>query len=114
MLEQLYSPLVVCSTPEHDALKELAKGGITRQHVHHYLGFAQTQWQLFEKGTPRRVKPLLYTFRVLLTGIHLMHIGQVEANLVQLNERFKLPYVPELIGRKQAGPRKGNFRGRRW
>nr|WP_255346717.1 nucleotidyltransferase domain-containing protein [Synechococcus sp. PCC 7336] len=30
---------------------------------------------LFEKGEPKQVKPLLYVYRVLLTGIHLMRSG---------------------------------------
>jgi hypothetical protein len=37
-------------------------------HSHHYFGFAETQWKLFDKERPRRVKPLLYVYRVLLTG----------------------------------------------
>jgi uncharacterized protein len=28
----------------------------------------------------------------------------VEANLVALNEEFQLPYIPDLVGRKLAGP----------
>ena len=87
VLEQLLSPLVVHTTPEHDELKAIAGGCITRHHAHHYLGFAETQWKLFQKETPPRVKPLLYVYRVLLTGIHLMRTGEVEANLVRLNER---------------------------
>jgi predicted nucleotidyltransferase len=106
VLEQLYSPLVVQTTAEHMELKEIARSCITRHHAHHYLGFAETQWKLFEKETPRRVKPLLYVFRVLLTGIWLMKTGLVEANLVMLNESFKLPYLPDLIGRKLAGAEK--------
>ncbi len=70
------------------------------------MGFAETQWTLFAKENPPRVKPLLYVYRVLLTGIHLMRTGMVEANLVRLNEWAKLPYIPELIGRKQAGSEK--------
>jgi predicted nucleotidyltransferase len=106
VLEQLYSPLVVETTPEHEELKTLAQGCITRHHAHHYFGFAQTQWKLFEKEQPRRVKPLLYVYRVLLTGIHLMRTGVVEANLVQLNEEFQLPYIPDLVERKQKGAEK--------
>jgi uncharacterized protein len=106
VLEQLYSPLIVHSTPEHEELKEIAKGCITCHHAHHYLGFSKTQWRLFEKETPHRVKPLLYVYRVLLTGIHLMQTGEIEANLVHLNELFCLPYLPELIARKLAGPEK--------
>ncbi|MBD1836929.1 nucleotidyltransferase domain-containing protein [Coleofasciculus sp. FACHB-501] len=106
VLEQLYSPLILHTTPEHEELKEIAKGCITRHHSHHYLGFANTQWRLFEKENPHRVKPLLYVYRVLLTGIHLMRTGVVEANLVHLNEVFKLPYIPDLIERKLAGAEK--------
>jgi hypothetical protein len=104
VLEQLYSPLVVRTTPGHQELKEIGRDCITRHHVYHYIGFAETQWKLFEKENPRRVKPLLYVYRVLLTGIHLMRTGEVEANLVKLNEIYPLPYVPDLVARKLTGP----------
>lgn len=109
VLEQLFSPLILQTTPEHDELKRIARHCLTRHHSHHYLGFAATQWKLFEKETPLRVKPLLYVYRVLLTGIHLMETGEVEANLVHLNEVFGLPYLAELIARKQSGPEKGTL-----
>jgi predicted nucleotidyltransferase len=104
VLEQLCSPLVVHTTPEHNELKTIAQGCVTKHHSHHYFGFAETQWRLFEKERPRRAKPLLYVYRVLLTGIHLMRTGEVEANLVRLNESARLPHVADLIGRKLAGP----------
>jgi predicted nucleotidyltransferase len=107
VLEQLLSPLMVFTTPEHQELRALAADCITKHHAHHYLGFAATQWKLFQKESPPHVKPLLYVFRVLLTGIHLMRTGEVEANLVHLNETAMLPYVPELIARKTGGPEKG-------
>lgn len=107
VLEQLLSPLVVYTTPEHEELKAIAKDCITRHHAHHYMGFAATQWKLFEKESPPRVKPLLYTFRVLLTGIHLMRTGEVQANLPILNQDAKLGYLDELIAKKVNGVEKG-------
>ena len=105
VLEQLYSPLIVHTTPEHEELKSVGRTGlITKHHAHHYFGFAETQWKLFLKESPRRVKPLLYVYRVLLTGIHLMRKGEIEANLVTLNESFRLPYIGDLVARKLAGP----------
>jgi hypothetical protein len=104
VLEQLYSPLIVRTSPEHEELKQIARGCITKHHAHHYIGFADTQWKLFEKESPRRVKPLLYVYRVLLTGIHLMRTGAIEANLVTLNQEYRLPWLPDLIARKLAGP----------
>jgi predicted nucleotidyltransferase len=107
VMEQVLSPLVVRTTPEHDELKVIAGQCLTRHHAHHYLGFANTQWKLFEKESPPRVKPLLYVYRVLLTGIHLMRTGTVEANLVRLNDEFRLPYVPDLVQRKVEGAEQG-------
>jgi predicted nucleotidyltransferase len=107
VLEQLCSPLIVQTTPEHAELLTLVPQLLTRHHAHHYLGFAETQWRLFLKEEPRRVKPLLYVFRVLLTGTHLMQAGMVEANLVTLNETFQLTYIPDLMARKLAGPEHG-------
>jgi predicted nucleotidyltransferase len=110
VLEQLFSPLIVQTTREHEELKAICSGGsgatgvITKHHSHHYFGFAETQWKLFLKESPRRVKPLLYVYRVLLTGIHLMRAGVIEANLVTLNEEFRLPYIQDLVARKLAGP----------
>jgi hypothetical protein len=109
VLEQLFSPLIVHTTPEHAQLKDIARGCITKHHSHHYFGFAETQWKLFLKESPRRVKPLLYVYRVLLTGIHLMRTGVIEANLVTLNLEFRLPYIADLVARKLAGPEKSKL-----
>lgn len=103
VLEQLLSPIVVVSTPEHAELKELARGCLTKHHVHHYVGFADNQWRLFNGEARPRIKPLLYTFRVLLTGIHLMREAEIEANLVRLNELYSLPFIADLIARKREG-----------
>jgi predicted nucleotidyltransferase len=103
LLEQVYSPLVVTTTLEHKELQSIAKTCVTRFFVYHYFGLAKTQWGLFEKENPRRVKPLLYVYRGLLTGLHLMQTGEVESNLAQLNEIYSLPYISDLIARKREG-----------
>ncbi|MFI5695766.1 DNA polymerase beta superfamily protein [Kribbella sp. NPDC051586] len=97
VLEQVLSPLVVISTPEHAELIELAAGCITKWHAHHYRGFAKTQWEFFlKKG---ELKPLLYTFRVLLTGTNLMRTGVVQADLRELLDGAPA-YLPELMAAK--------------
>jgi len=109
VLEQVTSPLVVSTTPEHDKLKALVPGCVTKYHSYHYLSFAATQWKLYQKESPPRVKPLLYVYRVLLTGIHLMRAGEVEANLVRLNETARLSYLDDLIARKLSGEEKSQL-----
>lgn len=103
VLEQVLSPLIVHATPEHEELRAIAADCVTRRHAHHYRGFAAGQWKLFRKVQPPRIKPLLYVYRVLLTGIHLMRTGRVEADLRVLNQAARLPYLDDLIDRKIAG-----------
>ncbi|MFE4861050.1 DNA polymerase beta superfamily protein [Streptomyces sp. NPDC056670] len=99
VLEQLLSPLVVHTTDAHAELVALAPSVLTSHHAHHYRGFATTQWRLFERTG--ELKPLLYAFRVLLTGIHLMRSGRVQADLTALVGEVAAPgYLPELIAAK--------------
>ncbi|MHC5701242.1 nucleotidyltransferase domain-containing protein [Streptomyces sp. PKU-MA01144] len=99
VLEQLLSPLVAHTTPAHEELVALAPGVLTTHHAHHYRGFAGTQWRLFEKTG--ELKPLLYTYRALLTGIHLMRTGEVVAHLPTLLGEMAAPArLPELIAAK--------------
>jgi uncharacterized protein len=99
VLEQVLSPLVVVTTPEHEELVALAGECVTKWHAHHYRGFANTQWDFFTKKA--ELKPLLYTFRVLLTGINLMRTGVVQADLRELLELSEAPaYLPELMAAK--------------
>ncbi|MFD9223255.1 DNA polymerase beta superfamily protein [Streptomyces sp. NPDC060064] len=109
VLEQLLSPLVVHTSDAHTELAELAPGVLTSHHAHHYRGFANTQWRLFEKTG--ELKPLLYTFRALLTGIHLMRSGEVQAHLPTLLGEVDAPgYLPGLIAAKadaEHGPASG-------
>ncbi|MEH1164015.1 nucleotidyltransferase domain-containing protein [Micromonospora sp. CPCC 205539] len=97
VLEQLLSPLVVVTTPVHAELSALAPRLITRHHAHHYLGFAAAQEKLYARTG--KLKPALYTLRVLLTGIHLMRTGRLETDLGVLGTR--LAYVPDLIATKR-------------
>ncbi|MFF0222532.1 DNA polymerase beta superfamily protein [Streptomyces sp. NPDC004629] len=101
VLEQLLSPLVVHTGDTHRELAALAPGVLTRHHAYHYRGFAVTQWRLFEKTG--ELKPLLYTFRVLLTGIHLMRSGAVQAHLPTLvgeSDGAAPAYLSDLIAAK--------------
>jgi uncharacterized protein len=102
ILEQVFSPLVVLGQDFLDRLRPLARRCVTRHCYHHYRGFLQNQLKLLEREPLKKAKSLLYAYRVVLTGIHLLQTGEVEANLPILNERFRLPFVEDLIRRKQG------------
>ena len=59
VLEQLFSPLVVLTTPAHEELLELGKGCVTRPTVRHYQGFARGRRKRLHEPEPT-VKHLLY------------------------------------------------------
>ena len=102
VLEQLLSPLVVTTSEAHAELVAMVPRLVTVHHAHHYLGFARTQSQLFDRTG--ELKPLLYTIRVLLTGIHLMRNGDVQAHLPTLLQLVGgPPYVADLMAAKAEG-----------
>jgi predicted nucleotidyltransferase len=103
ILEQILSPIVVMGQEFLNELRPLANRCITRHHYHHYRGFYATQRKLLEKENPKRAKPLLYAYRVLMTGIHLLQTGEIEANLSRLNERFHFSSLVELMEQKIRG-----------
>jgi predicted nucleotidyltransferase len=103
VLEQLLSPLVVTTSPVHQELISLAQACLTRQHAHHYRTSAQEQWELYQQSG--QLKPLLYTFRLLLTGIHVVRSGALIAHLPTLLELVSMSpaYLGELIELKATG-----------
>src|SRR5579883_1193462 len=106
VLEQIFSLLVVTGQDFLDELCPLAGQCITRHHYHHYRGFIATQRHLLAKQEPKITKTVLYAYRVLLTGIHLLRTGEVEAHLPRLAETYHRPFLSELIARKreEKGP----------
>ena len=101
VLEQIFSPLVVLGGDFLARLRPLAGRCVTRLCYHHYRGFLHTQLRLLEKEPVKKAKTLLYAYRVVLTGIHLLRSGEVQANLPELNRHFGLPFVEDLVRRKQ-------------
>ena len=101
VLEQIFSPLVVTGHDFLGELRPLARRCITRLHWHHYRGFYATQRKLLEKEPVKKAKSLLYAYRVLLTGIHLMKAGIIETDILTLNEDKGLPFIAELIAMKK-------------
>ena len=97
--------MVLRTSTEHEELKAIVPQTLTVHHAHHYCGFSQRKWHDFLNK--RTAKALLYVYRVLLTGIHLMSTGEVQSNLVILNEEYQLSYIDDLIARKMSHHEKG-------
>ena len=112
ILEQIFSPIVVLGQEFLDELRPLARRCITRHHYHHYRGFYATQRKLIAKEEPKRAKPVLYAYRVLMTGIHLLadRRGGGQPAAAQRAFRLRLPRRadrPEGRRREHLGRRAG-------
>jgi uncharacterized protein len=102
ILEQVFSPLIVRGQSFLERLRPMARLFITRRCYQHYRGFLQSQLKLLARQETKKAKSLLYAYRVVLTGIHLLRTGEVEASLPRLNEDFGLSFIGELIDRKRS------------
>jgi len=100
ILEQVFSPLVVSGQDFLDQLRPLAKNCITKNHFYHYRGFFANQKKMIQKQKPVTAKMVLYAYRVLCTGIHLMRTGEVVTDLNQLAEQMRLGFISELVASK--------------
>jgi uncharacterized protein len=101
VLENVFSPLVVCGAEFLERLRPLARRCATRGCYQHYRGFLSSRLKQLEKESVKRVKTLLYAYRVALSGVHLLRTGEIEANLQELARLYALPFVHELIERKR-------------
>ena len=101
VLEQIFSPLVVTGAPFLEELKPIAGRCITKFHYHHYRGFYATQRKMLENEPVKKAKSLLYAYRVLLTGIHLMNTGRIETDVRIHSDELGLSFIRELIESKQ-------------
>lgn len=107
VLEQILSPLVVFADPSFEELRDIARGCLTRHLAHHYRGFAETVLRELDVQADKRAKSALYAYRVLLTGIHALRGGGIEADLNKLLELRPLDGVQELLRRKIEGGETG-------
>jgi predicted nucleotidyltransferase len=111
VLEQIFSPLVVYDDGSLGEIRRLARGAMTRHVVHHYRGFFHKQEQLVLKEETPTVKSVLYLFRVVMTGLHLLRTGEVVTDVNRLNEsNHRMEIVRELVSRKRtSGEKKGRL-----
>lgn len=102
-LERILSPYLLAPAADDARLAELrtlARANFSRRFHRHYQGFLRGMERQYERDGRRRIKPLLYMFRVALTGVHLLEAGELVADLRQLLSLYPQPGVEELLRKK--------------
>lgn len=97
MLERIFSPVQLFETEEAEQLRSLKDAYISKRFFHHYSGFFQKKCDEFLKSDVFRIKPLLYIYRVALTGIHLLITGEVIGDVKKLAPEYGFDEALKLI-----------------
>jgi hypothetical protein len=104
-IERVLGPLLLCTTPELDALQPLVRGALSRRVHRHYHGFAHSQRKAVDQAEAPTAKQLLYVFRTALTGAHLLLTGELETDVAVTARAHGVDGIDELIHAKLAGER---------
>jgi len=104
MLERIGSPWQLVAGPEVDELAVLARGAVSRRFARHYGGFFRGRCAEHERQPS--AKALLYSWRVALTGIHLLRTGELVTDLAVLADAYRYPLLHQLIAVKAHGTEK--------
>jgi predicted nucleotidyltransferase len=86
-----------------DELRPIVRRSLSRRVHRHYRGFAQNQLRFLEREPT--AKKLLYVLRTALTGIHLLRVGELEADLTRIMDEYGFADAVTLVERKRAGER---------
>lgn len=111
MLERIFSPLQLIDSAEAGALKRLAQGALSKRFVRHYGGFFKGCCRDHERAAEPYAKSMLYTYRVALTGVHLLKAGEVECDLERLTELYGFPEARDLMALKMEREEKAVIDG---
>jgi predicted nucleotidyltransferase len=103
ILEELNAPQFY-KTAEFIKLKQLINNAFGKRGIYNsYKGLAEFNYKKFIKQGRNTIKKYLYVFRGLMAGIYCLETGQVQPNIINLNRRFKIKEVDELIKAKIEG-----------
>lgn len=102
VLEQLYSPLIVVGGEWLEELRSLGESCVGRYLYHYYRGYYNNECKMMAKAGAT-ARSVLYAYRAMLTGIHVLEAGRVEAQLPVLIESYDVEGVNELITIKVEG-----------
>jgi len=106
ILERLLSTYQLYEGDLLAEMAELARNSISKRFAPHYRGYFVGMQREHKQSEAPTAKKLLYSFRVALTGIHLLQTGELDADLNTLAFKYGFDDIPTLIKRKTDGDEK--------
>ncbi len=111
MLERILSPFQLFETDALEALQGFARGALSRRFANHYKGYFKGRRAEHRKAAVPTAKTMLYSYRVALTGIHLMRTGALEADINVTAPAYGFSEVLPLVGFKRESGEKAALPG---
>jgi len=103
ILEELNAPQLY-QTADFVKLRQLINNSFGKRGIYNsYRGMAEFNYKKFILGGKSNTKKYLYVYRGLMAGIYVLENGIIQPNLAELNKRFELDNVFELIETKKNG-----------
>lgn len=111
-IERILGTLSMMRSAEHEALRLLMPGALSRKVFRHYAGFARNQFAAaFESDRPPTAKRVLYVLRTALTGTHLLRTAELVIDVRELMHEYGMGHAEELIRIKQSAEKVGLEQG---
>jgi predicted nucleotidyltransferase len=104
MLERILSPFQVVNNADLQQLAQLAAASVHRGFHKHYSGYFRGMQR--EHLLRRQAKSALYTYRVALTGTHLLKTGELITDVRPLARDAGYANVAELVAFKTSASEK--------
>ncbi len=101
MLERILAPLQLIEGEEVTELRALARASVSKRFAGHYRGFFRGMCREHQSRSEPRAKSMLYSYRVALTGIHLMRTGELEADIRRLAPIYGFDSIGEVVAFKR-------------
>ncbi len=102
MLERFESPIQLYETSTVSTLRQLSLGARSSRYIRHYAGFFKGMCREHERALRPLAKTLLYTYRVALTGAHLLRTGELECDVRELAPEYGFAEALELVAFKAS------------
>ena len=107
-IEALHSPLVIVGHEEVRRLREAASRFLTKDLYRTYRERALDALSVLERRKAHGVTDVLFLYRALLTGIHLLETGRMVVDLGVLIKVYDLPFLVDLVRRPDRPPMVGD------
>jgi predicted nucleotidyltransferase len=111
MLERILSPFQLFETAQSEALRRLARGALSKRFAGHYKGYFKGRCAEHLKAPVPTAKTMLYSYRVALTGIHLLGTCTLEADINVTAPEYGFDEVLKLVRFKREAGEKAALPG---